>query len=465
MVTAIIPTLNEEKRIGEIIAYLQSKPVVTEIIIIDDGSTDTTLSIAKSAGAKAYLSSMLGKGTSMADGLNRAQNDIVLYLDGDIYGFDQNLVETMTSPLLANRADFVKGRFHRQAGRVTALTAKPLLKLFFPDLVEIEQPLGGIVAARKSFLDKVKFELDYGVDIGLLIDIHHIGARIVEADIGSIEHDHQSLDALSKMSFQITRTILEKASKYKKLSIAHVRDSSEVDRKSGIQLGSLISKIKKDKNLILFDMDGTLVEGSFIHSLAKYTGKTEELSGLLGNHNLDARYRAKMIAKVLAGIPKSTFEKVAATIPLKPYAQRTIVELKKLGFQVGIITDSYLVAAETVRRRIFADFSIAHFLLFRNNLATGDIILSPFMEFEDGCEEHALCKSNFIRHLKILLPDQIPHIMAVGNGENDTCLFKSVNDSFAIYPQSLTVIRSAKNVILTLDEIIEYSRAKNKTGS
>lgn len=465
MVTAIIPTLNEEKRIGEIISFLKTKSLVTEIIVIDDGSVDATFSIAKDLGAKVYLSTMLGKGASMADGLHRAQNDIVLYLDGDIYGFSSELVEQMVNPIIENKADFVKGKFQRQAGRVTMLTAKPMLKMFFPELASIDQPLGGIVAARKSFLEHISFETDYGVDIGLMIDIHFLGARIHESDIGSIEHDHQSLDSLSLMSTQIVRTILERASKYQKLNISHVRNSTEQERKFGFQFGSVLSKIKLNKNLALIDMDGTLIEGSFIHSLAQFTGITEDLKGLLGNHQLDAEYRTKMIAKILSGVPRSTFEKIANSIPLKPRAQKMVIDLKRKGFQVGIITDSYVIAAEIIRRRVFADFTMAHLLHFNNGRATGEISISPFMQLESGCTEHKICKSNFVEHLKIVTSGELPYILSIGNGENDICLFKSSHDSIAVFPQSIKVMRSAKAALASLDEIEEHTSKLSKTGS
>lgn len=444
MVTAIIPTLNEEKRIGQIIDFLKKQTMISEIIVIDDGSTDATFTIAQEAGAKVFLSSMLGKGASMADGLGRAQNDNILFLDGDIYGFADDLVDRMMSPILNNEADFVKGKFRRTAGRVTSLTAKPLLKTFFPELAGIEQPLGGIVSGHKSFFEKVSFENDYGVDIGLLIDIFQFGARIVEADIGFIEHDHQNLSALSNMSLQIVRAILDRASKYHRLHKASIQDSYERDRVHGVQFGSLMERIQDNKELILFDMDGTLIEGSFVDYLASYTGRKSELKGLLGNHQLDPVYRTEMIAKILTGIPHQIFKKIAMTIPLKPGAQETIVALKKKGFQIGIITDSYFVAAEIIRKRLFADFSIAHLLHFRKGRATGDISISPFMQIQGGCPHHKMCKSNFIDHLRQNFPNRFPRIVSVGNGENDICLFRKSHDSLAIYPQSNHVVESAR---------------------
>tara|TARA_B110001454_G_C12723306_1_gene436445 strand:- start:50869 stop:51078 length:210 start_codon:yes stop_codon:yes gene_type:complete len=65
MVSVIIPALNEEKRIADIVKFCLSSSLISEVIVIDDGSTDNTFELAKTAGAKVSFSSMLGKGTSM----------------------------------------------------------------------------------------------------------------------------------------------------------------------------------------------------------------------------------------------------------------------------------------------------------------------------------------------------------------------------------------------------------------
>lgn len=62
-----------------------------------------------------------------------------------------------------------------------------------------------------------------------------------------------------------------------------------------------------------------------------------------------------------------------------PSAVDTVIALRKLGYQVGIVSDSFWVATEIIRRRVFADFSIAHLMKFRRGIATGSVTLSPAM--------------------------------------------------------------------------------------
>jgi glucosyl-3-phosphoglycerate synthase len=112
-------------------------------------------------------------------------------------GLHEELIARMTRPIFGGEADFVKASFSRRAGRVTLLTARPLLRQFFPELGYFEQPLGGIVAARRSILRRLRFENDYGVDIGLLLDAAAAGAVLGEVDIGHIEHDSHPLEKLA----------------------------------------------------------------------------------------------------------------------------------------------------------------------------------------------------------------------------------------------------------------------------
>ena len=84
MLTVIIPALNEEKTIRQVINFCRSEENVSEIIVIDDKSEDNTVSIAKEAGANVIVSAARGKGISMKEGIDAATNEIIIFLDADI---------------------------------------------------------------------------------------------------------------------------------------------------------------------------------------------------------------------------------------------------------------------------------------------------------------------------------------------------------------------------------------------
>ena len=79
-------------------------------------------------------------------------------------------------------------------GRVTELTARPLLNLFYPELSGIVQPLSGEYAGRREALEKAVFFSGYGVETGLLIDIfEQFGLRSI-AQVDLLERRQQSVD-------------------------------------------------------------------------------------------------------------------------------------------------------------------------------------------------------------------------------------------------------------------------------
>ena len=157
MITVIIPTLNEQATISQVVQLVEKSKSVTEILVIDDKSIDNTIRNARSDKVKIYTSTRLGKGASMLDGMLLSNNEIIVYLDADILTFPENIIEILTEPIISDKADFVKSYFNRQAGRVTELVAKPLLSLLFPEIAHYSQPLSGMIASQEIFPGKSDF--------------------------------------------------------------------------------------------------------------------------------------------------------------------------------------------------------------------------------------------------------------------------------------------------------------------
>lgn len=210
-ISIVIPAYNEEKIIGKVISKLMQKGGVEEIVVIDNASTDNTSKVAKKAGAIVVNCSTKGKGHAMREGVKSTTSDIIVFLDADINNYSKDIIKTITNPIIQEDADFVKTMFERKGGRVTELVAKPMLSIFFPDIYNFSQPLSGMVAGKREFFEKIEFENDYGVDIGILLDMIKLNAKIIEVHIGKINNNSQPLKALDKMSKDVIKTILKKA--------------------------------------------------------------------------------------------------------------------------------------------------------------------------------------------------------------------------------------------------------------
>lgn len=440
--SVVIPALNEEKAIESVIRYAQKDAFTGEVIVIDDSSIDNTAAIARSAGAFVYTSSMLGKGASMHDGIQAANHEYIVFLDGDLSGLEENIISKMIAPLIADEADFVKAKFGRGGGRVTELTAKPMLKVFFPELAGISQPLGGIIAAKVSLLKKLTFESGYGVDIGLLIDAHLKGARICEVDIGSLEHDSQPLVDLTTMANEVARVIHHYSRHAGRLHVEQISEMYEEQRLASASFDYIINRRKGRRKIVLLDMDGTITPNRFIKDLAAFTHTEETLEALLDISQNDAGTRNQQIAEIFKFTHRSQFEKVAMAMPIKPGVIEFVNQMKRNGFMVGLISDSYFIAAEIMRKRIFADFAIAHTLKFKNDICSGELNLNKDFYPERSHGNLLPCKSNVIK--RFLSKNNKPsflEVWAIGDHLNDLDMLFLADKAFVIDPKSPELLK------------------------
>lgn len=236
-ISLALPALNEEKTVGTVIqtikgALADAVPLLDEIILIDSNSQDGTRDIAHSLGVPVYIhqevlpnyGSRRGKGEALWKSLYCTQGDIIIWLDTDIVNIHPRFAYGLIGPLLL-RPDiqFVKGFYRRPlrvgdkiqaggGGRVTELTARPLLNLFYPELSGVIQPLSGEYGGTRAALEQFSFFSGYGVEIGLLIDVlEKFGlTTIAQVDLQERIHHNQPLEALSKMSFAIIQAVIRK---------------------------------------------------------------------------------------------------------------------------------------------------------------------------------------------------------------------------------------------------------------
>ena len=454
--TVVIPALNEARRIADVVAYALADPATAEVVVIDDSSIDDTVRLAREAGARVVTSSMLGKGASMRDGVEAAHEELLVFLDGDLSGLRPGIVTDLCHPLLVNEADFVKARFGRGGGRVTELTAKPMLKVFFPEVASFSQPLGGIIAARRSLLNSLSFEGGYGVDVGLLLDAQRAGARLAEVDIGSLEHDSQPLLDLTLMANEVSRVIYARARAAGRLHVEQVIAMYENQRQATAELDYILTRRRGRQRILLLDMDGTVTPSRYAVELARATGREAELMQLLDGPADDAATRSERIAALFRFVHQHEFERVAHKLELRPGAIEFVNRMRRAGFMVGLLSDSYFVAADIVRRRLFADFALAHTLQFEAEVCSGQIRLNAALLARAGDPGPAICKSQVVRRLREDPSEpRVDTVWALGDNVNDLGMLQAADRAFAIEPKSPLLAQiPGITVIASFDELM-----------
>lgn len=230
-----LPTLNEQDTIGGVIAAMQKRFVreyalLDEIVVIDSDSTDRTVEIAEGLGVPVVKHPNVltqygvgvGKGQALWSSLYVLNGDLIAWIDTDIVNIHPRFVYGILGPLIRQpHLVYVKGFYQRPlkiggkmqargGGRVTELVARPLFNLFYPELSGFIQPLAGEYAGRRSALEEVPFYIGYGVETGLLIDLlNKYGLSAMgQVDLEERVHRNQSLEALSKMAFEIVQVVM-----------------------------------------------------------------------------------------------------------------------------------------------------------------------------------------------------------------------------------------------------------------
>lgn len=421
MISVIIPALNEESTVGQVVQLAKNSVNVSEVIVVDDKSLDNTVDEAIKAGAKIITSTKLGKGTSMKDGVLCAKNSIIVFLDADITTYPKDIIEVLCNPIFNNEGDFCKSFFSRQAGRVTELVAKPLLSILHPGFPTFIQPLSGMIAGKKELFEKIDFEEGYGVDIGILIDMYNLGARIVEVGLGHIENKMQPLEQLGKMSKEVASVILKKS----KNKGANTFENLEYIQLIREQMDYAIKESSRSlKKIAIFDMDNTLLRGSFIHTAAdKFNFKNNLIDIITTTEN--PFIRTKKIARLLKGRDISELLQLADEIPVTSGIEGILELLKQNGFIIGIISDSYDCITNHFKNKFSFDFSLGNELEFSKSVATGEVkIPSFFLSHDKSLCNHDYCKSHALAHICNQFDVPIADTFAIGDGENDICIIR-----------------------------------------
>lgn len=231
-VSACVPAREEAATIGrtvESLVELRDRGVIDQVAVVDASSADGTGRIAAELGAEVYdeselmpqMGPVLGKGDAMWRSLSILRSDVVCFVDGDSEDFRAHFVSGLIGPLLADPSiQYVKGFYRRPfrtesctlpegGGRVTELTAKPLLALFYPELAACHQPLAGEIAARRSLLERLPWVTGYGGEVAQLIDAYRaVGmAGLAQVDLDVRQNRHQPLSALGPMAHAVTAAV------------------------------------------------------------------------------------------------------------------------------------------------------------------------------------------------------------------------------------------------------------------
>ncbi|HEX5758189.1 MAG TPA: glycosyltransferase family 2 protein [Thermoanaerobaculia bacterium] len=177
-IAAVVPAYNEQETLAAVLAVLKSSPLIQEVLVVSDGSTDSTVEIARAEGVKViHLRENCGKGTAMAVGVAHTDAPVLVFVDGDILNLSEQMLAELIRPVVSGRADMNVGVRHR--GR--AMNA--LQRRFGP-------LLSGIRCLRREVFEAVPEDhlTGFAIETGLNWAARQLGARLATTVLHGLKH-------------------------------------------------------------------------------------------------------------------------------------------------------------------------------------------------------------------------------------------------------------------------------------
>ena len=170
---------------------------------------------------------------------------------------------------------------------------------------------------------------------------------------------------------------------------------------------------RRNRRLVCFDMDSTLIQTEVIDELAAAAGVGAEVAAITeaamrGELDFAESFRRRMA--LLEGMPESVLAGIAERLPITDGAERLIRTLKALGYRVAILSGGFTYFAEYLKRRLGVDDVHANRLEFAHGRLTGRVT-GPII---DGAR-----KAELLRELAAREGIRLEQVIAVGDGAND----------------------------------------------
>ena len=214
--------------------------------------------------------------------------------------------------------------------------------------------------------------------------------------------------------------------------------------------------IKSQKyKLVMFDMDGTLIDGRSIFVFSEKKGFKDKLLRSLKSDK-EPYEKSIEIAKFLQGTSSTELLEIFRKLPLQKNVEKIAQNLKEKNIKTAVVTDSYQFIADDLKKRLHFDYAFANNLIIEQDIVTGKIILnnSSLKRCDTGIL-YSICKGLVLDQLCTMLKIIPDEVVAVGDGVVDIGMIKKAGLGIA-YKASENVQKNADIITNDLAVILDY---------
>ncbi|MGE3611698.1 MAG: phosphoserine phosphatase SerB [Bacteriovoracaceae bacterium] len=170
---------------------------------------------------------------------------------------------------------------------------------------------------------------------------------------------------------------------------------------------------KRNRKLIVFDMDSTLIQAEVIDEMAALYGVGDQVKKITEramNGELDFDQSLKERVALLKGLSKKEMEGIFHRLPLTPGAKKLIHTVKGMGYKTAIVSGGFRYFTESLKNKLGIDYAFGNELEFENDLLTGKV---------KGEIINAHKKAEILEELAKRENLSLDQVVAVGDGAND----------------------------------------------
>jgi phosphoserine phosphatase len=202
---------------------------------------------------------------------------------------------------------------------------------------------------------------------------------------------------------------------------------------------------RRPKRLIVFDVDGTLIDAEMIDELAKAAGvggKVSEITSRAMNGEIEFKQALKERVKLLKGLDVTVLESIVENLDVTPGAEELITALKDLGYKIALISGGFTQFVEKIKEKLRIDYVYANKLVIEDGKLTGELV-KPIIDAQRKAE-----LMHEIAEQENLLMEQV---VAVGDGANDRFMLQNSGLGIALYPKE--VLQKVASGVITKNNL------------